>query len=111
MTWLHGRFVCNSKVQVAHKADLPLPDPTNEDNKMRPPTKYNMPISPKHVIKETFDQMECSGKWENMGYVRKLIPQVRGIKIGTCHQQGRQIFEDLGKEMVYGGPNELFLKL
>ncbi len=82
----------------------------DEDSTIKSPTECNAPTNPKYAFKETFESMKFTETYAKMSYIwkptggrnrkRKLSPLRKG-----------KIHKHLGKEQVFGSPNDNFLKL
>jgi hypothetical protein len=102
-----------AKWELLNRCENPMPEPTNADGSLRPPTEMNDTINPKFGFIETFDRIPFTGTTEKMRYVRpegRSVNRSRKEKRKRKQSQPRQsrpVAEVLPRKL--GGPNTDFL--
>ncbi len=105
------RLDVTAKWELLTPEDLPVVEQQNEDLTIKPPTECNTPTNPKYSFKETFKLMKFTGIYAKMSDIWK--PNATGgrnRKRNLSPLRKGKVQKDLGKEQVFGSPNDDFLK-
>ena len=103
-----------AKWELLTRCESPVPEPTNDDGTLRPPTEMNAVPNPKYGFIETFDRIPFTGTTEKMLYRR---PCGRSIQKSRKDRRKRKRSEPRHSRpppqvepRKLGGPNAVFLK-
>ncbi len=93
--------------------DTPVPEPSNDNASLQPPTERDAQTYPKYGFKEQFEQQPFLGTTKNMNYIctatskrnkkRKLSPTQKSNPSSASN-------DSVSMELIRGGPNGKFLK-
>jgi len=100
--------------ELLTRCESPVPEPTNVDETLRPPTEMNANPNPKFGFVETFDHIPFTGTTEKMMY---CSPCGRSVEQSRKDRRKRKRSEPRHsrpapqvKPRKLGGPNAVFLK-